>query len=70
MIPLLKTGNRPQTAEDTLENVSTSLQQLELLISAYTRFHSDDDIPSDEFNAIMNGLHLQVYELCQEIKKH
>lgn len=68
MTPLLKAGNKPTNSEDLLQTVSDSLSKLEHYLSALSRMHFDDDLPSDEFNAIMCGLHLQVHEICQQIK--
>lgn len=68
MIPLLKQGNVPNNTEDLLENVTDSIEKLGLHISAMTRMDYDDGIPSDEFNAIMFGLHLQIYEIYQQIE--
>ncbi|MFW2077480.1 hypothetical protein ACG94X_07085 [Acinetobacter sp. ULE_I010] len=69
MIPLLKAStNKPRTSEDLLENISDSLQRLEQHIAAMTRMSFDDGLPSDQFNAIMCGLHLQIYEITSEIK--
>ncbi|MBJ9370544.1 MULTISPECIES: hypothetical protein [Acinetobacter] len=68
MIPLLKQGNVPKNTEDLLENVTDSIEKLGLHISAMTRMDYDDGIPSDEFNAIMCGLHLQIYEIYQQIE--
>ncbi|OTL47419.1 hypothetical protein B9Y01_18365 [Acinetobacter baumannii] len=48
--------------------VTKVLSKLESYLSALSRMHFDDDLPSDEFNAIMCGLHLQVHEICQQIK--
>ncbi|KAA8733910.1 hypothetical protein F4V57_07625 [Acinetobacter qingfengensis] len=67
MIPLLKAGNPLRTAEDRLENVQDQLNRLEQYISALSRMHYDDGLPSEEFNAIINGLHLQVYEISQQV---
>ena len=67
MIPQLKAGNAPKEAEELLENISDSIEKLELHISAMTRMHYDDGIPSDEFNAIMCSLHLQVHEIQQQL---
>lgn len=67
MIPHLKAGNTPKDAEELLENITDSIEKLELHISAMTRMHYDDGIPSDEFNAIMCGLHLQVHEIRQQL---
>lgn len=58
MIPLLKQGNAPKNTDDLLENVTDSIEKLGLHISAMTKMDYDDGIPSDEFNAIMCGLHL------------
>ncbi|EHU1307125.1 hypothetical protein QDT04_15060 [Acinetobacter baumannii] len=68
MTPILKAGNKPTNAEDKLETIGDSLSKLEHYLSALSRMHYDDDLPSDEFNAIMCGLHLQVHEICQQIK--
>ncbi|AZC09142.1 hypothetical protein DKE47_003065 [Acinetobacter nosocomialis] len=68
MTPLLKAGTKPVNPEDLLQTVSDSLSKLEHCLSALSRMHFDDDLPSDEFNAIMCGLHLQVHEICQQIK--
>ena len=67
MIPQLKVGNVPKDAEELLENITDSIEKLELHISAMTRMHYDDGIPSDEFNAIMCSLHLQVHEIQQQL---
>ncbi|OUY08691.1 hypothetical protein CAP51_03505 [Acinetobacter populi] len=67
MIPLLKAGNSLRTAEDKLESVQDQLNRLEQYISALSRMYYDDGLPSEEFNAIINGLHLQVYEICNQI---
>lgn len=68
MTPLLKSGNNPVSPEDLLQTVSDSLSKLEHYLSALSRMHFDNDLTSDEFNAIMCGLHLQVHEICQQIK--
>ncbi|WP_238516719.1 hypothetical protein [Acinetobacter pittii] len=68
MTPLLKAGNKPINAEDKLETIGDSLSKLEHYLSALSRMHFDDGLPSDEFNAIICGLHLQVHEICQQIK--
>lgn len=68
MTPILKAGNKPTSAEDKVETIGDSLSKLESYLSALSRMHFDDDLPSDEFNAIMCGLHLQVHEICQQIK--
>ena len=67
MIPHLKVGNPPADLEDLLETVGDSIEKLELFISAMSRMHYDDGIPSDEFNAIMCSLHLQVHEIQQQL---
>lgn len=56
MTPILKVGNKPTNAEDKLETIGDSLFKLEHYLSALSRMHFDDDLPSDEFNAIMCGL--------------
>lgn len=68
MTPLLKAGNKPDSPEDLLQTVSDSLSKIEHYLSALSRMYFDDDLPSDEFNAIMCGLHLQVHEICEQIK--
>lgn len=68
MTPILKAGNKPTSAEDKLETIGDSLSKLESYLSALSRMHFDDDLPSYEFNAIMCGLHLQVHEICQQVK--
>lgn len=71
MIPLLKaSSNTPRTTEDLLENVTDSIQRLEQHIAAMTRMHFDDGLPSDQFNAIMCSLHLQIHEITSEIKTY
>lgn len=67
MIPHLKAGNAPKDAEELLDNITDSIEKLELHISSMTRMHYDDGIPSDEFNAIMCSLHLQVHEIRQQL---
>lgn len=67
MIPLLKAGNPVSCAEQKLENIADSIEKLELFLSAMSRIHYDDHLPSDEFNAIMCSLHLQVYEIRQQL---
>lgn len=68
MTPILKAGNKPTGTEDKLESIGDSLSKLEHYLSALSRMHFDDDLPSDEFNAIMCGLHLQVHEICEQVK--
>lgn len=71
MIPLLKAAtNKPRTPQDLLENVSDSLQRLKQHIAAMTRMSFDDGLSSDQFNAIMCGLHLQIHEITSEIKTY
>lgn len=71
MIPLLKAAtNKPLTPQDLLENVTDSLQRLEQHIAAMTSMSFDNGLPSDQFNAIMCGLHLQIYEITSEIKTY
>lgn len=67
MTPLLKASNKPTNPEDLLQTVSDSLSKLEYYLSALSRMYFDDDLPIDEFNAIMCGLHLQVSKFCQQI---
>lgn len=69
MIPLLKVANTPRTAEDKLENVSMLMSYLELYVSALSRM-SYDEMPSDEFNAIINHLHMQVHEINKQISRN
>lgn len=51
----------PKNTEELLENVIDSIEKLGLYISAMTTMDCDDGIPSNELNAIMCGLHLQIY---------
>lgn len=67
MIPLLKQDNVPKNTEELFENVTDSIEKLGLHISAVTRMDYDDGITSDEFNAIMCSIHLQVYEIRQQL---
>lgn len=68
MTPLLRMpDNLPRTPEDLLENITDSIQKLELHISAMSRMHFDDALTSDEFNAIMCSLHLQLHEITQQL---
>lgn len=65
MIPFLKQGNAPKNTEDLLDNVTDSIEKLGLHISAMTTMDYDDGIPSNELNAIMCGLHLQICKIYQ-----
>lgn len=67
MIPDLKQGNPPKDAEELLENITDSIQKLELNITAMARMYFDDGLPSNEFNALMCSLHLQVHEISKQI---
>lgn len=58
MIPDPKPGNFPKDVEELLENITDSIQKLEMSISAMVRMYFDDGLPSNEFNALMCVLHL------------
>lgn len=66
MQQLLKTTQPIRTAEDRLEHAQQLVNHLELYVSALSRM-SYDNMPSEEFNALMNTLHLQVHELSQHV---